>query len=132
MFSRSTTIDCTAPSTRPSAFDSASTPVVTARSASTAAALIGVQLGAHRRRQLGLGVADALLDGVDEPVHLARDVEAGRAQLVGELLDLVRGDLVGGAAAELAECFAHALEVAERAVLAEELLRAREPGRGRA
>ena len=40
MFSRSTTIDCTAPSTRPSALESASTPVVTARSASTAAALI--------------------------------------------------------------------------------------------
>ena len=91
-----------------------------------------VQLGAHRRRQLGLGAADALLDGVDEAMHLARDVEARGAQIVGELFDLVRGDLIGGAAAEQAERFAHALEIAERAVLAEELLRAREPRRGRA
>ena len=90
----------------------------------------GVQLGAHRRRQLGFGAADALLDGVDEAVHLARDVEAGRAQIVGELFDLVRGDLIGRATAEQAERFAHALEVDERAVLAEELLRAREPGGG--
>ena len=132
MFSRSTTIDCTAPSTRPSALESASTPVVTARSASTAAALTRVQLGAHRRRQLRFGAADALLDGVDEPVHLARDIEARGAQLVGELLDLVGGDLIGRAASELAERLAHALEVGERAVLAEQLLRAREPGRGRA
>ena len=132
MFSRSTTIDCTAPSTRPSAIDSASTPVVTARSASTAAALTACSLartgGGSSSSARPMPCSTASMSRCTSRATLRR----ADAQLVGELLDLVRGDLVGGAAAELAEGLAHALEIGERAVLAEQLLRAREPGGGRA